>query len=108
MNVPKYIIDIMSRAKYATGYGEPGYTIKIRKARPQTLASTFEKEINSLVKYVNREWLKRLKANGWTPDEEVEPIVYIQSVPKKTHYCDQYAVVTIFDPIMLDLEEWMR
>lgn len=108
MNTPKYIIDIMSRAKYAKGYGEPGYTIEIHKARPQTLASTFEKEINRLVKYTEREWMKRLKANGWTPDEGFEPISYIQSVPSKTHYCDQYAVVTIFDPIMLDLEKWIQ
>lgn len=108
MNTPKYIIDIMSRAKYATGYGDPAYTIEIRKATPYTHVSTFEKEINRFVDYANNEWLKRLKANGWTPDEGFEPIAVINNVPKETHYRNQYAVVTIGDPIMLDLDEWMQ
>ena len=105
---PKYIIDIMSRAEYVTGYGEPGYTIKIRKATQRTLIATFKAEINELIAYAERRWEQKLKANGWTQGEGKEPIAFIQHMPKKTHYCNQYAEVTIFDPIMLELEEWMQ
>lgn len=105
---PKYIIDIMSRAKYETGCGEPGYTIKIRKATQRTLISTFEMEIKGLIAYAEKRWEQKLKANGWSPEEGKEPIAFILSMPKKTHYCNQYAVVTILDPIMMELEEWMQ
>ena len=108
-STPKYVIDIMSRARFAKGYGDPGYTIEIAKRTRQTLASTFEKEIDRLAKYVERDMDRRIMAGYMgEPTETREPTIIVQNVPKKTHYCDQYAVVTIYDPVMKDLEKYIK
>ena len=36
------------------------------------------------------------------------PTMIVNSIPTKTHYCDQYAVVTIFDPIMQRIERYIK
>lgn len=36
------------------------------------------------------------------------PTMIINSVPKKTHYCKQYAVVTIYDPVMKWIEQYIK
>ena len=48
MKIPKYIQDMMERARFVVGYGDPGYTIAIRKPTPYTHVSTFEAEIERL------------------------------------------------------------
>lgn len=63
MKIPKYIQDMMERAEFILSYGEPGYTIAIRKTTPYTQVSTF--------------------------------------------YANQYAIVTIYDPVMKQLEKYI-
>lgn len=99
MKIPKYIQDMMERARFVVGYGDPGYTIEIRKATPYTQVSTLKKEIERLEKWVNRMMPK---------DDLGVPTIIINKIPKKTHYINQYAIVTIYDPIMKQLEEYIK
>lgn len=45
MKIPKYVQEIMERSEFVRGYGDPGYTIRIRKATPYTRISTLSAEI---------------------------------------------------------------
>ena len=97
MTVPKYVAEIMSRAKYEfdcfknhADYAA-GYTIKIRKSSAYTKIDTFKAEIERLKKWVE-------KNNG-------ELIVL--DIPNKTHYANQVATVTIFDPVMKHIESYI-
>lgn len=98
MTIPKYVLDILSRSEMALGVGDPGYTIYIHKATRQTLISTFQKEINRLIAWCNRQ----------VPQMEDCPTAKIISIPHKTHYCDQCALVTIYDPVMLRLDRIIK
>lgn len=99
MQIPKYIKELMERAAFVRGYGDPGYTIEIRKRSPYSLASTLETEIRRLEK-----WVKRIM-----PEDDLGvPTMVINRIPKKTTYKDtQYAVVTIYDPVMKELERYI-
>lgn len=99
MEIPKYIQDIMERSKFVLSYGEPGYTIVIRKATPCTQVSTFKVEIERLEKWVQQMMSK---------DDLGVPTMIINRIPKKTHYANQYAIVTIYDPIMKQLEKYIQ
>lgn len=99
MEIPKYIQDIMERSKFVLSYGEPGYTIAIRKATPYTQVSTFKVEIERLEKWVQQMMSK---------DDLGVPTMIINRIPKKTHYANQYAIVTIYDPIMKQLEKYIQ
>lgn len=98
MNIPKYIIDLMSRAKYEYDFHinnenyAVGYTIRIRKYSAYEKVDTFNAEID------------RLKA--WV-DRQVEETCFILDRPTKTHYVNQVAIVTIFDPVMKYIEEYI-
>lgn len=102
MTVPKYIKEIMERAKFRTcGDYMPGYTIDIAKRTHYEYASTFREEINRLVKWVNREYKKMSGDN--------ETIAFINFVPEKTEYkAMQHATVTIYDPIMRYIEKYIK
>lgn len=99
MKIPKYIQDMMERARFVVGYGDPGYTIAIRKPTPYTQVSTFKVEIERLEK-----WVKRMMPK----DDLGVPTMIINKIPKKTHYANQYAIVTIYDPIMKQLEKYIQ
>ena len=96
MKVPNYIQILLSGARWELSFCRkspdfaPGYTISIRKRSDYQTAKRFAEEINRLQKWVNRQ-----------PGGHCE----ILSVPKETHHCRQYAIVTIYDPIMLQLEK---
>ena len=100
MIIPIYVQKLMQRARYeydrcteSENYGV-GYTVAIRKATPYAKAYTLRTEVERLCKWANR------AAGG-----EVAPILYM---PEKTHYSrDQSAVVTIFDPVMKHIEQFM-
>lgn len=99
MKIPKYVIDLMSRAKYrytqnsSKGY-EVGYTIDIAKYSHYETVDTFRKEIDRLKKWVERQ----------TGGECI-----ILSTPTKTaHKTKQYATVTIFDPVMQNIEQYIN
>lgn len=95
MKIPKYVQEILSRSKYEFDFYKnnpdyaAGYTIRIRKATPYTKIDTFKAEIEKLKKWVE-------KNNG-------EMIVL--DIPNKTHYTNQVATVTIFDPVMQKIEQ---
>ena len=73
----------------------------IRKKTDQTLIPTFEKEVQRL-----RAWAQRVYKQRYGGGDE--PITFLLDIPTKTHYCNQYAVVTIFDPVMKDIERYIK
>lgn len=100
MKIPKYIIEAVSRASFefdeCTKYENysVGYTIRIPKATRQTYASTARMEVERIAKWVNR--------------NVCEGTAYVLKTPKKTHYTEQYSIITIFDPVMLYLESYIK
>ena len=106
MNIPKYVKEIMSRSKYEYDFlqGENtsvGYTVRIFKYSDYQNVNSFLKEIQRLKKWVDKEYRK-------IAGDDVEPdVCHIISVPNRTHYTNQYAIVTIFDPVMKHLEEYI-
>lgn len=89
----------MGRAGFVLGSGEAGYTIRIYKSTPYSKVSTLKAEVERLQKWVER----------MMPEDNLGvPTMIVNSIPTKTHYCDQYAVVTIFDPIMQRIEKYIK
>ena len=100
IRIPKYVERILARSEYEFDYTTAGYTIRIKKATTRTQAGTFRKEMQRFLNWVQREYKKRYHA--------VNPIAFLLNVPAKTHYRNQYAIVTIFDPIMKDIESYIK
>lgn len=98
MKIPKFVQGIMERSKFALGEGDPGYTIIIRKETPYTYVDTFQREIERLVAWANRV----------VPHDEDVPNAIINRTPNKTHHHFQYATVTIYDPIMQQIEKYIH
>lgn len=98
MKIPKYVIELMGRAKYnytqsnSANYAV-GYTIDIAKYSHYETADTFNKEIDRLRKWVERQ-------NGGEMVIISRPIV-------TRHKSMQYATVTIFDPVMQHIEKYI-
>ena len=95
--VPAYIRDMMERAAFnyhSTRHPDycVGYTIDIDKYTTRAYASTLQNDIDKLQKWVER-------GGG-----EIK----VLNIPRNTHYCHQYATVTIFDPVMRSLEGFIR
>lgn len=97
MKIPKFVQELMSRATWEYDHpdGEPGYTVRIRKATPYTRAETLKAECERLVAWANRQ------PSG--PET-----AYLLSCHTDTHYTSQSAIVTIFDPIMKYLEQYIK
>ena len=97
MNIPKFAQELMSRASWEYDHPDssPGYTVRIRKATPYTRSETLQSECERLVKWANRQ------PSG---SETAE----LLSCPQETHHRWQYAVVTIYDPIMKHLEQYIK
>lgn len=98
MKVPKYVIEMLERAGYEydtctknENYAA-GYSISIEKSTVYTKIPTLESEINRLKKWVER--------NGGE--------MYILYMPSKTRYTSQRAIVTIFDPVMQHIEQYIK
>lgn len=107
MKIPKYVIELMQRAKYNyTAKGEhyaTGYTIDIAKRSHYQYADTFNKEIEHLVKWCNSHIVLN---DGWF--DLTKKNAYILSLPNKSKYnCMQCATVTIYDPVMKHLEQYI-
>ena len=109
MKVPKYVIELMERAKYnydSCGkykHYAVGYTIDIAKFSHYEYADTLKKEINRLIKWCNRQYEK--SNDGWFTDGKN---AYILRLPQTTEYKTmQYATVTIYDPVMKYLEQYI-
>lgn len=98
-NIPMFVQELMSRASFVLGSGEAGYTIRLQKRTEYSLASSLEKEIERL-----NNWVVRVMPK----DDLGVPTMVVNRVPKKTHYCKQYAVVTIYDPVMKWIEDYIK
>lgn len=99
-DVPVYVREILSRSGFEFDYltTHPdfvqGYTIYVRKRTPYTQARTFRQEISQLCAWANR-----------TAGARVAKVLHC---PDITHYCDQFAHITILDPVMLQIEDYIR
>lgn len=101
MNIPKYVIDIMERSRYFYEFDSikekkdlcaVGYTILVPKVSVYSKAYTLSEEVNKLKKWVERQ------EGG---------VCHILSLPEQTRYDVQYAVVSIFDPVMKHLSAYI-
>lgn len=99
MNIPKYVVDLMKRAKYNYSSNNEnyavGYTIDIAKRSHYQQIDTFKDEIEKLI--------------AWAKSEgEYGEVAYVLQMPKNTTYKHmQYGTVTIFDPIMKRIEQYI-
>jgi hypothetical protein len=99
MTIPKYVKEIMWRSEYCYIFPKskavdcsPGYTVTVKKATPYTNISTFRKELERLKRWVERQ-------NGGSME-----IIFCPSV---THHNDQRAIITIWDPVMKYIEQYI-
>lgn len=99
MNIPEYVKDAMGRAEFVIGKGDPGYTIRIHKKTDYTTAETMKKEAERIVA-----WANRAAPTGF---DDV-PTARLDMCPTRTHYFDQTATVTIYDPVMRALEQYIK
>ena len=94
MKIPKYVIELMQRAKYNfDSFGNnyaAGYTIDIAKYSHYESADTFRAEIDRLKNWVERQ-------NGGE-------MIIINRPIQTRHSQMQYATVTIFDPVIKYIE----
>ena len=99
MQIPKYVQELMERSsyEYVSCRRDPnyaaGYTIRIEKRTVQTQVKTFKAEVEQLCKWANR--VARTET------------AHILSMPAITRYNRQFAVVTIFDPVMKHIEQYI-
>lgn len=97
--IPKYVQELMGRAEYnftlpgKNPNASVGYTVEIKKHTHYQTADSFRGEINRLKNWVERQ-----------PGGEM----IIISCPAHTvHKTMQYATVTIFDPVMQKIEQYI-
>lgn len=101
---PKYIQELMARASFdfSQNFCSPGYTIKIAKRSNYEHAQTLKEHIEQLAKWVKKE-CRRLGMDR----EGADNTIVINRVPGITRYSQQFAFVTIYDPIMQNLEKYI-
>lgn len=100
MEVPKYIKEMMKRSRFYYDFDSVdnpslcavGYTILIPKVSIYSKVYTLKEEVERLKNWVERQ-------SGGT--------CHIVSVPEKTKYDIQYAIVTILDPVMNHLQKYI-
>lgn len=99
MKIPKYVQELMSRAEYnfilpgKNPNAEVGYTIEIKKYSHYETADTFRGEIDRLKRWVDRQ------SGG--------EMIIISCPTHTVHKTMQYATVTIFDPVMQKIEQYI-
>ncbi len=93
MKTPNYIIAALSTAKFYFGRNcVAGYSIEIHKASRYERATTLEDRCKSVINWANR---------------QIEGSAEIVECPQVTHYEDQFAVINIYDPLMMSLEQYI-
>ena len=98
MNVPNYIKEILGRSTFNFTGGDIGYTVNIHKKTEYVQVRSLRTEAKRIVLWVNRQM----------PQDDPElPTAVINTLPDKTHYCDQVATVTIYDPVMMRIEKYI-
>ena len=105
-SIPSYVKRMLERASFAIetskfqdGY-DPSYTIIIPKHSIYAQADTLKAEVEKLVAWATRKVYGILPPAGY---KKCLPVV-VRSLPTDTHYCKQYAVIDIYDPIMVSIE----
>lgn len=95
MKIPQYIQKLLQRATFNLTSFEsstPGYTIEISKRTQYQTVDAFREEIERLIKWADRQ-------NGFAE---------ILKFPDRTRYATrQYALVNIYDPLMMSLEKYI-
>lgn len=95
--VPKFVQEILSRSEYAYGpESEPGYSLKIHKRSIYANVSSLKKEVERFCSWADRN----------TPEGLNKSVILC--VPKQNHYTDQIAIVTVYDPVMRQIEEYIK
>ena len=105
-HIPTYVKRMLKRASFAIetvhfqkGY-DPSYTIIIPKHSIYAQTATLQSEVERLAAWAVRQ------VYGVFPPVDYKkclPVV-VRSVPTETHYGKQFAVVDIYDPVMLRVE----
>ena len=96
MKTPNYIITPLKRAEFYFGKDcVPGYSIKIHKHTKYEYCSTLLNRCHQIITWCNK---------------QVEGSAELVFCPKlsETKYTDQYAVINIYDPVMLHLEQFIK
>lgn len=105
MKIPKYIEETLkpdykggqSRYEFDRFIGHEhyatGYTIRVYKQSHYEYASTLRQRVEKLKAWVERQ-----------PGGEA----HILYAPDKTHHTQQYAIITIYDPVMQHIEHLVK
>ena len=94
METPNYIKSSLQGAKFYFGKDcVAGYSIEIHKRTKYEYASTLLNRCNQIISWCNR---------------QVEGSAEMVRCPYITIYADQFAVITIYDPVMLHLEKYIK
>lgn len=94
MKTPQYIINALANAEFYFGKdGCVGYSIKIFKNSRMEYAQTLQQRCKSIVSWCNR---------------QMDGSAEIVFCPQLTHYTDQFGIITIYDPMMLHLEKYIK
>ena len=105
-SIPTYVKRLLKRASFAIHTGhfqegyDPSYTIIIPKHSIYAQADTLKAEVERLEAWAVRAVYGVLPPAGY---KKCPPVV-VRSTPSDTHYCKQFAVVDIYDPVMLRVE----
>ena len=104
--IPTYVKRMLKRSAFAIRTSlfekgwDPSYTIIIPKHSIYAQADTLKAEVERL-----EAWAMRNKYGSFpTLEDKKFPPVVVRHIPSETHYCKQYAVVDIYDPVMLRVE----
>lgn len=94
METPNYIKSALRGAKYYFGKDcVAGYSIEIHKRTRYEYTKTLRSRCDKIITWCNK---------------QIPGSSEMVSCPTMTHYTDQFAVITIYDPIMLRLEEFIK
>jgi len=89
-----YIKQALSRAEFYFGRdGVVGYSIKIFKHTRYEYAKTLRERCSRIITWCNK---------------QVEGSAEMVWYPTETRYDSQFAVITIYDPVMIGLEKYIK
>ena len=104
--IPTYVKRMLKRSVFAIRTSrfekgwDPSYTILIPKHSIHAQVDTLKKEVERL-----EVWAMRNKYGSFpTLEDKKFPPVVVRHIPSETHYCKQYAVIDIYDPVMQMVE----
>ena len=94
MKTPQYIINALKNTEFYFGKdGCVGYSIKIFKHTRYEYAKTLNQRCHTIVSWCNR---------------QIDGSAEVVYCPQLTHYEQQFGIITIYDPMMLHLEQFIK